>query len=255
MTGGDGFFIGWASRPPALLRRWLLGVTALVALGLPLLGLVLGALADDPAGARFATVPGRAALSDLPEPARLTGLLLAGPAPLLHLPADAANARGRTLLLAGEGKSVGPHAAAAAMGAGQLVEAEGYILRRGRIEMLVADRPPRLLAGPAPATPPAEPLGRWRITGEICDGKCAAGGMRPGTGLAHRACATLCLDGELPAVFVSAGLVAGEAFLLLADAEGRAPMPLFRDLIGQRVTLEGSVERRGDLLVFRAERP
>lgn len=78
--------------------------------------------------------------------------------------------------------------------------------------------------------------------------------MRPGIGLAPRACAVVCLDGEIPAVSVATHPVAGHAVLLLADRAGRAPMPAVRAMVGRRVTLEGVVERRGDLLVFRAER-
>lgn len=253
MSARELFFIGWEARPAPGLRRFLLVAAVAVLLGLPLAGVVLGALATDPAGAGFATVPGGTSLADLPQPASLRGLLLDAPVPLLHLPADAAHPRGRTLLLAGEGKTGGLFDAAAARG--RWVQAEGYILRRGDIEMLVSDAPPVLLEGTAPQPPVVEPLGRWRITGEICDGKCAAGGMRPGIGLAHRACATLCLDGDIPAVFVASRPVAGHAFLVLADAQGRSPMPAFRDRIGRRVTLEGAVERCGDLLVFRADGP
>lgn len=253
MSARELFFIGWEARPAPGLRRFLLVAAVAVLLGLPLAGLVLGALAVDPAGAGFASVPGGPSLADLPQAASLRGLLLDGPVPLLHLPADAAHPRGRTLLLAGEGKTGGPFDAAAARG--RLVQAEGFILRRGDIEMLVSDTPPALLEGTAPPPPVVEPLGRWRITGEICDGKCAAGGMRPGIGLGHRACATLCLDGDIPAVFVATHPVAGHAFLLLADAHGQSPLPAFRNEIGRRITLEGVVERRGDLLLFRADAP
>jgi hypothetical protein len=135
---------------------------------------------------------------------------------------------------------------------GQRVAAEGYVLARGDIAMLVLGAELVVRPGPAPA-PPVERLGRWRITGEICDGKCAAGAMRPGTGLGHRACATLCLDGELPAVFVATAPVGGSVFLLLGGADG-GPMPAaLRPRIGQRITLEGAVEWRGGILVFLAE--
>ena len=69
----------------------------------------------------------------------------------------------------GDGKVGGPFDAVAARG--RMVAADGFILRRGTIEMLVSGTAPRLLDGPAPPPPATEPLGRWRITGEICDGK------------------------------------------------------------------------------------
>jgi len=253
VSAPEPFFVGWARRPGPGLGRFLAVAALAVLAALPLAGLVLGGLADDPADAGFATVPGAATLADLPQPAALRGLLLEGPTPLLHLPADATHPRGRTLLLSGDGKVGGPFDAVAARG--RMVAVEGFVLRRGSIEMLVSGTPPVLLDEPAPAPPAIELLGRWRVTGEICDGKCAAGGMRPGIGLAHRACATLCLDGEIPAVFVATQPLAGHAFLVLADARGDAPLPAFRDMVGRRVTLEGAVERHGNILLFRAEQP
>jgi hypothetical protein len=253
MNAPENFFVGWSGRLAPGLRRLLLPVVALLLLGFPLAGLLLGALADDPADADFGTVPGAPAFADLPQGVALEGLVLdEGPYPLFHLPPAPGHPRGRTLTLSGDGKVGVPWDRAAL--AGRVVATEGFVLRRGDMEMLIPAGEPRVLDRTQPA-PPVEPLGRWRITGEICDGKCAAGGMRPGTGIAHRACATLCLDGELPAVFVATAPVAGHAFLLLADAEGRSPWPAFRDLVARPVTLEGRVERRGDLLVFRADLP
>jgi nitrite reductase/ring-hydroxylating ferredoxin subunit len=248
------FFVGWGGTLDPALGRAMLPVALAFALGMPALGTVLGATAGDPAGPGFATVPGEAPLQDLPAPVALQGLLLAGPYPVLHLPAATAGGRGRTLLLAREGKLGAPGEARALHG--RMVAAEGYVLRRGTIEMLVLDGVPTPLPDmPGSTPPPPVPLGRWRIQGEICDGKCAAGGMRPGTGIGHRACATLCLDGELPAVFVPTRPVAGHAMLLLGDARGGPAMPALRNLIGQRVTLEGEVERIGAMAVFRAAVP
>ena len=91
------------------------------------------------------------------------------------------------------------------------------------------------------------------MVGEICDGKCETGAMRPGNGLAHRACAILCLAGGVPPVFVTAGPVEGSGFLLLAGADG-GPIPAsLRALTALRVVIDGTLERRGDLLVFRAD--
>ena len=106
--------------------------------------------------------------------------------------------------------------------------------------------------GTAPAIP-AEPQGRWELTGEICDGKCLAGAMRPGTGLAHKACASMCLLGDVPPVFVSSQPVMGEQFLLITGPEGtRLPSEAY-DWIAQYVTAAGNITRRGDLLVWEIE--
>ena len=240
-------YVGWAKRPPAHLRPLLWRLTLGLPIGLLALGLFLGLAPQDPAGPRFAV--GEAPLPALPNPEPgVTGILTVRPYPLLHVGENGAT---RSLLLAGDGKQRPPGDLTALDG--QRVTAEGFLLSRGDIAMLVLGAPP---VPQGPATPPtAEPLGRWRITGEICDGKCAADGMRPGIGIAHRACAVLCLDGEIPAIFVATAPLLGHAHLLLASAEGGPLPPALRPLIGHRVTLEGEVERLGRLLIFRAEPP
>lgn len=245
-----GFFVGWRRVTAGALRRFLLGVAVAVPAGAALLAVGLGTAAVDPAGARFALLPGASAPPPLPiGDTALAGIVTLAPYPVLHLPADAAAPRGRAVLLADDGKL---GAALDPALDGRRIAVQGYALARGEIDMVVLTEPPTKLAEPSPGVA-VQRLGRWRITGEICDGKCAAGGMRPGTGLGHRACATLCLDGELPALFVATAPVAGSAFLLLGAADGTRMPPALRDLIGQRVTLEGAVERRGAMLVFLAD--
>lgn len=252
MSGGDGFFVGWRG-PDRSQSRFLALVAAAVVAGAGLLGFaVAGGMGDASAGLyRLASVAG-AAEAPPPEPwdfgATLRGRVTDRPYGLLHLPADAAHPHGRTVLLSGAGKTGAPVRAGEAT-----VELSGGLLRRGTIEMLA------LFADPAPTedaalpVPAPVPLGRWRAAGEICDGKCAAGAMRPGTGLSHRACANLCLSGGVPPVFAAAAPVAGSLFLLLADADG-GPLPdgLF-DLVALPVELEGDVERIGSLLVFKVD--
>jgi hypothetical protein len=246
MSPPPDFFIGWQSAVAPRLGRFLGGVAALVLGGALALALALGAAADDPAGSGFALRPGAAPPAPLPDgEAALEGVLALAPYPVLHLPG------GRAVLLAGDGKR---GAAIDPTLSGRSIRAKGFVLSHGSIGMLVLAGPPEPLATSL-APPVAQPLGRWRIAGEICDGKCAAGGMRPGTGLGHRACATLCLDGALPPVFVAAAPVDGTPYLLLGAADGGPMPPALRDRIGLPVTLEGLVERRGDLLVFRAEAP
>jgi nitrite reductase/ring-hydroxylating ferredoxin subunit/DMSO/TMAO reductase YedYZ heme-binding membrane subunit len=225
------FFVGWQAAPPRALRPLLAALALFVPLGFGVLGLALGRAADDPGAGAFDWTP-----------LHLPGTATARPYPLLHL------ANGHTLMLTGLGKS-GIDLDPALDGV--RVAADGVLIRRGTLDMLQVDA----LApaeGPA-AVPPTVPLGRWRLTGEICDGKCDSGAMRPGSGLAHRACAMLCLAGGVPPVFVTAGAVQGVGFLLLAGADG-GPIPAsLRALTALRVEIEGTLERIGDLVILRAD--
>ena len=237
MSTPDDFFIGWAGRLP---RDHLLAVIGRLAIGVVVvlsLGLMLGHGIDDPGPGGFD--PG----GDVTH----RGVLTMHPSPILWVPPDATHPNGHSLLLSGDGKR-GPKLDGG--WDGQTVEATGPIIRRGALEMLLIDR---IAPSPGPdlPKPPGTALGRWRIEGEICDGKCVAGAMRPGRGLTHRACAILCLTGELPPVFVAAGAIDGQDFLLLA---GDGHSAAWRDLIGLRVRLDGTVTRHGDLLIFQAER-
>jgi hypothetical protein len=236
---GAPFFIGWERRLPAGLRLPLLGAAAgLLALAL-LLPLALGRATDDSGS------------GDWMGDREVTAVLTAAPYPLLRLPPDQAHPRGHTILLSAFGKAQVSTALA-----GHAVRAAGVLLKRGDLEMLVVNDPARLaaLAGP-PLPAPAEPvpLGRWAMVGEICDGKCASGAMRPGTGIAHRACASLCLAGDIPPVLVTVQPAEGASFFLLAGPDGGPLPPSLLRLVGLRLRLQGALERRGDLLVFRVD--
>lgn len=232
----DAFFVGWAPRAPAGLRGFLVGLVVAVLGTAALLALLLSARIDDPGGGRFDWAAGEQTLH---------GLLTARPYPLLLLP------DGHTVLLAGEGKTAPDFDPALA---GRVVDATGIMLHRGTIAMLMVGDDPGIAAAPgAQAPPPPVALGRWRLVGEICDGKCWIGAMRPGSGIAHRACASLCLAGGLPPVLVTTAPVAGASFLLLAGPDGGKMPEALRRLVGLRIRLDGTIERHGDLLVLRAD--
>lgn len=137
-----------------------------------------------------------------------------------------------------------------------MVEVGGVFVRRGDIEMLLigsngAKAGADHLPGFHPA--PSEVLGRWRLTGEICDGKCYGGAMKPGRSLAHKACANLCIIDGLPPVLVMELPVEGATVVLLAD-EGGGPMPAaLLHLTAVPIQLEGQLESRDDLLIFRVD--
>jgi len=238
------FFIGWA--PPAVpLRRFLVWVAAALIAGFAGFAWLIAATQADPGGGSFRFDWGEQTV---------TGILEATPYPVLHVLESDRFPPGHTLLLSGEGKR-GVQGRADPLD-GKVVRVTGVALKRGDIDMIqmaAGGNGISLVDGAAAQAPAPHPLGRWRITGEICDGKCYSGAMRPGTGLAHKACANLCLLGGVPPVFVTTAKVEGEEFLLLADAEGGYVTDEILDHVATLITIAGEIEQHGDLLVFRID--
>lgn len=238
------FFVGYLP-VPARLRLFLLGIGALLLGVFAALGLVTGASQDDPGDGAFRFDWGRQTV---------TGILQERPYPVLHITQGTERLpEGRSLLLAGQGKR-GMQQRVAGLD-GQSVTLQGIALKRGNIDAMQVGGGGNAVQVADAAVEDLEtvPLGRWRLSGEICDGKCLAGAMRPGTGLSHRACANLCLIGGIPPVFVSADAVDGEEFFLLADADG-GPLPeSYLDYVAIFVSIEGEIERRGNIRLFKVD--
>ena len=231
------FFVGWRLRSILPSAGFLGTVCTLTLLLFAGLALALGSVVNDPGGGDFA------------GDKDLTGVIVAEPYPLLVLDPDAAHPNGHAILLSGGGKR-GIQEQAAALN-GKRVRATGAGFKRGTIDMIVgvALQP---AAGPAPQ-PAITPLGTWRLTGEICDGKCVSGVMRPGNGLAHKACANVCISGGVPPVLVTTAPVAGAGFLLMGDQDGHALPDTFRDHTGIPQRMDGAVARIADVLIFRTD--
>ncbi|MEM1428272.1 MAG: hypothetical protein AAGG09_02330 [Pseudomonadota bacterium] len=248
MTGkrdDDPFFIGFLPAPRAL-RPFLMSTMVSAIVFLAAMGALMAVSEDDPGDGAFRFDLGRQTV---------TGVLEATPYPVVHVTEGNENiAAGHTLMLSDQGKN-------GAIGRGQpldgqVVTVSGVLLTRGDLDMLQLRGGQNGLAaaeGAASDTarmPEPESLGRWRLAGEICDGKCLAGAMRPGQGLAHKACADLCLSGGIPPVFVSTQPVEGEEFLLVTGPDGSELPEAAYDWIATFIAVEGEVTRRGDLLVF-----
>lgn len=235
------FFVGYLPVPQGL-KQWLLAITASMILGMAAVGFAMGVAQDDPGPGAFRFDYGRQTV---------TGVIELTPYPLVRVTEGNERIKpGTTLMLSGQGKS-SVDARAIPLD-GQLAEVSGIVLQRGTLNMLQLRGGQNGISaadGDAPEQS-SMPLGRWKLAGEICDGKCLAGAMRPGTGLAHKACANLCLIGGVPPVFVSSQPVDGSEFLLVTGPDG-APLPTtLYDQVGEFITIEGEVERRGDLLLF-----
>ena len=246
MSGNNGkpFFIGFVDTPKEL-RPFLLTIAALLVVAFAGLALAIGGTQDEPAEAGFRFDWG---------PQTLKGVLENDPYPILHVTEGSERVEaGTTIMLSGVGKN-GVQGRSADL-EGRLVQATGIMLKRGDLDMMqVGGQADRLMLLEGDAEPvESEPLGRWRVAGEICDGKCLAGAMRPGRGLSHKACANLCLEGGVPPVFVASAPLEGSEFLLVGGADG-GPMPdTLLHQVATYVEIEGEVERRGSLLVLKAD--
>ncbi len=239
------FFIGFLNEWPEGLRTFLPVVSVVLICVFAGLGFAVSATQDDPGEGRFRGDLGRQTL---------TGVVHAEPYPTLWITQGTdLFPEGHVMMLSGGGKR---GAMAAEQFAGQLTTVQGLPLTRGSLDMLQlsgGQRKPKPAEGTVPALPGDRSLGRWRLTGEICDGKCLAGAMRPGIGLAHKACANLCLIGDIPPVFAATGAIEGQEFLLMAGPDGGQMPPEMYDFTAVLVEIEGEVVQRGDLLIFRID--
>ncbi|MEL7048096.1 MAG: hypothetical protein AAFO75_03890 [Pseudomonadota bacterium] len=235
----DGFFVGYINAAPGDLR-WFLPTASVVLIALFAgLGVLVGAGQNAEGTGQFLWGAGQQ---------KLIGVIEASPYPVLHARPTKRFPEGRSIMLSGPGKR-GVQSRAKALD-GRLVNATGILLKRGDLDMLQVGKLTAAAPEGAETQVARQDLGRWRLTGEICDGKCTAGAMRPGRGLSHKACANLCLLGGAPPVFVSTGNVEGQDFLLMGDTNGAPLTQQVYDVVAQPVEVVGRIERRGDLLVF-----
>lgn len=238
----DGFFIGWGKKLPKGLPSFLIVISLFV------VGLFAGTAfsfvvtQDDPGDGAFRFDMGRQ---------KLVGVITADPYPVLHVAASDDYPDGRSIMLSGSGKR-GVMDQASQLD-GKVAEVRGVLLKRGELEMIQVRGRMKPMLDITPHQVKTSSLGKWQLSGEICDGKCYAGAMRPGNGLAHKACANLCLVGGVPAVFVSKGEVEGASFFMLADSEGNVVDNNLYDITAVLLTAQGEVERLGALNVFKID--
>lgn len=179
-----------------------------------------------------------------------TGLLIEHPYPMLVTP-------NKTLLVVSMGKR-GAHDQLTGFFNTQ-VSISGYELQRdGRrmIELSPSSIRPILLAEQTLIpTPELEIIDNEPHTfvGEMIDGKCYLGAMKPGDGFAHRACAVLCLKGGLPPMFAPDRPVPDASLpLILYDGAAHIPEDLHA-FVGCRVEFEARSAQIGTLPVIVVE--
>jgi hypothetical protein len=223
------FFVGWSGRSALPLLGFLALILLTLFAGFGALAFALGVSVDDPGGGNFT------------GDKAITGVLIADPYPMIVTDTDH-----HTILLSGGGKH-GVQDQARSLD-GRHVRATGAGVKRGDRDLLLVDQ---LQPAPGDVVPPVrQPLGSWRLTGELCDGKCSLGVMRPGNKPAHKACANVCLIGGVPPVYITTTPVLGTQYLLMGDMQNRALPDALRDYVAITTRMDGTLERIGDALVF-----
>jgi hypothetical protein len=236
------FFVGYLPVPRAL-RAFLWLVSVALTIGAGALGYAIGSNQDDPGPGAYRFDWGRQTV---------TGVIELTPEPVLRVTrGNDRIATGRALVMSAGGKA-GVLKRAAPL-EGRLVIASGVLLDRAGFDLLQlrgGTNGLRAVAGGEVPELGSQSLGRWKLVGEISDGKCLAGAMRPGRGLAHKACANLCLIGGTPPIFYTEQPIEGARALLIVGPDGTEMPARLYDYVAQYVSIEGEVTRRGDLLLL-----
>jgi hypothetical protein len=97
----------------------------------------------------------------------------------------------------------------------------------------------------------ARDLGPVTVSGEIVDSKCYLGVMNPGKGKVHRDCASRCLSGGIPPIFVTSN---GEGQFLLVGPDGNAiGRDALREFVAEPITIQGELLQEGETRMLRID--
>lgn len=197
---------------------------------------------------------------DIDTSRTIEGVIDTLPYAMIRVAGEGPSAPMQSILLVSEGKfgardRVKPFA-------GQAVRVQGTVLsRNGRRLFELADGDAaidHLGAQDAPwaeklKRPAPESLGTMTLRGEIIDPKCFFGAMKPGEGKAHKECATLCISGGIPPMFLTRGPSGEMRFYLLAGVDGGPVGDGILPFVADSVEVDGVVEQRGDLFVLKID--
>ena len=240
MSEESDFYVGYLPQAASALRQFLRKVVfALALLGiLPALALVL------------AQMPFANSYFEFGKERDFEGTLITEPYPelLVRRPGQTEpTQKASAYLLVGPGK----HGADALVRdfAGKEVHLRGQLIYRdGRTMVEVEPSSIHPTAIPAAGLGEIRDLGPVTLNGEIVDSKCYLGVMNPGQGKVHRDCASRCLSGGIPPLFIESDN--GRQFLLVAQ-DGRAlRYEAFKEFIAEPISLSGELVQRGDTRVL-----
>lgn len=144
---------------------------------------------------------------------------------------------------------------------GKRVKLQGALVYRDNQTMIeikegsvkITGDEPANLAGTAWNGRPGEPLGNFRLAGEIVDSKCYLGVMNPGNLKPHKACAIRCISGGIPPVLVVKNREGPATYFLLVSEEGKTVNREVLPFVADPVEISGEVIRYENLLVLKAD--
>lgn len=240
------FYVGYLPMPRGLVRFLCRLIPGLLIFALGV-AFVLSRAQNDPGDGRWDTGVAR----------EFVGVVAAGPYPHLRILEDSASDAVETLLIVEVGKFGGGQRAAPFDGITARVT--GWLLERDgrRMIELMPDEPIRADSPLSPEilarlkTPRVEKLGQVTLCGEVVDSKCYLGAMKPGEGKTHKECATLCIAGGIPPVFVTTDPAGRRSYFLLCDPAGQPLDDSILPYVGDPLELAGDLERWDDLHVLK----
>jgi hypothetical protein len=236
------FFVGWERTPKSylhVLRPFVFFILCLVCL----LAFVISSSQDPPGAGQW----------DDSAIVTLQGVADVSPYAIIRIESNHSPSGIRTVFLVESGK----------FGAvdrlqpfqGQAVQVRGTVLHRYERWMLELDDANDAIQ-PVPMDavlmkrlqrPKSISMGQVTLPGEIIDSKCYLGGMKPGGGKTHKACAALCLRGGIPPMFVTRGENKRETYYLAVSPSGGLIDPSIIDYVGDAVEVDAQFEKQGDL--------
>jgi hypothetical protein len=137
----------------------------------------------------------------------------------------------------------------------RLVKLRGTLIHRDGTAMIevVPDSVEIVSLRPPAGNRPVEQLGTHTLAGEIVDSKCYLGVMNPGHTKPHRECASLCIRGGIPPLFVVRDAEGRSVSLWLVSDRGVPVNDRVLDFVAEPVEITGHISRTGDQLLFRAD--
>ena len=243
MNTESDFYIGYLPKAPANLRSFVRRMVLL-------LGLLAMTLATIFA---IGQMPFAASYFDFGKSRSFQGTLIAHPDPTLLVArpgqVEREHSTSEYLLVApgkhGADELVRSFAGKTVRLRGQLIYRDGKTMveiEHGSIRQLDSDTNSQVLT---------QSLGALTVTGEIVDSKCYLGVMNPGSGKVHRDCASRCLSGGIPPVFVDSKN--GRQFILVSEGERALPYEFLNEFVAEPVTVHGELLQRGDTQLLKID--